>query len=538
MERLAQAGASVQRRQDGGARPASSAGAAVTSGLPSSLRSGLESLSGMSMGDVNVHYNSSRPAQLGALACAQGRDIHLGPGQERHLPHESWHVVQQRQGRVRPTLQAKGLGVNDDQGLEREADVMGERAARAGASPSFLGSPAARGARERGAQGGNAPVQCFRPIGKFGRFSDGNACMVMDNQHLWAHDDKIREANASLERRGSYVRLEKTSLGPVKRGSDDALYQVKPKWHDEKPVKPGKARSRLKEKNAGDGGYTTHADCFMTAQTVMGVDDTPTGRANLTAPYYGAAHTPLTSYSNVQARDLFNAGGLSGHSGNGPSRAYYKLLYTTFREFFRALSAPETLPPSVDREQAAAFLKTFGHFSETESEKDLNGLIRAYAELNINGEYSTLLPNFAERFAINDELSPEVGDGITIFNDPLERGDVNERVDKLELPANRTMWNYHFAGVVMKDGDDYVTLENYSVGDDAVDNKDWLFQMYGKGEQSFHAEMKGKEGIGEHPITMGFTAGAPPPREAKRLAMPTGLGDLGALLRRPPPGPP
>ena len=29
-----------------------------------------------------------------ALAYAQGSDIHLAPGQEQHLPHEAWHVVQ------------------------------------------------------------------------------------------------------------------------------------------------------------------------------------------------------------------------------------------------------------------------------------------------------------------------------------------------------------------------------------------------------------------------------------------------------------
>jgi hypothetical protein len=76
-----------------------------------------------------VHYNSSQPAQLNALAYAQGSDIHLGPGQEQHLPHEAWHVVQQAQGRVRPTMQMReGVPVNDDAGLEREADVMGERA--------------------------------------------------------------------------------------------------------------------------------------------------------------------------------------------------------------------------------------------------------------------------------------------------------------------------------------------------------------------------------------------------------------------------
>jgi hypothetical protein len=63
-------------------------------GLPDNLKTGMENLSGMSLNDVKVHRNSDKPAQLQAHAHAQGTDIHLGPGQEKHLPHEAWHVVQ------------------------------------------------------------------------------------------------------------------------------------------------------------------------------------------------------------------------------------------------------------------------------------------------------------------------------------------------------------------------------------------------------------------------------------------------------------
>lgn len=102
---------------------------ANNTGLPDNLKSGIESLSGMSMDSVRVHYNSSQPAQLNALAYAQGTDIHVAPGQEQHLPHEAWHVVQQAQGRVQPTMQMKeGVPINDDRGLEHEADVMGAKA--------------------------------------------------------------------------------------------------------------------------------------------------------------------------------------------------------------------------------------------------------------------------------------------------------------------------------------------------------------------------------------------------------------------------
>lgn len=98
-------------------------------GLPENLKSGIENLSGYTMDDVKVHYNSEKPAQLQAHAYAQGTDIHVASGQEKHLPHEAWHVVQQNAGRVKPTKQLKSkVAINDDISLEKEADLMGAKA--------------------------------------------------------------------------------------------------------------------------------------------------------------------------------------------------------------------------------------------------------------------------------------------------------------------------------------------------------------------------------------------------------------------------
>jgi hypothetical protein len=105
----------------------------INTGLPDNLKSGIENLSGYSMDDVKVHYNSDKPATLQAHAYAQGTEIHIATGQEKHLPHEAWHVVQQKQGRVKPTIQLRNkVNVNDDPGLEKEADVMGGRAKNIG----------------------------------------------------------------------------------------------------------------------------------------------------------------------------------------------------------------------------------------------------------------------------------------------------------------------------------------------------------------------------------------------------------------------
>jgi hypothetical protein len=124
-------------------------------GLPDRLKGGIEALSGISLDDVRVHRNSGRSVQLNALAHTQGSDIHLGPGQEQHLAHEAWHVVQQKQGRVKPTLSLGGTAINDDAGLEREADRMGARAAGHHATP---GRPLAD------APAGGAVAQCVGNI--------------------------------------------------------------------------------------------------------------------------------------------------------------------------------------------------------------------------------------------------------------------------------------------------------------------------------------------------------------------------------------
>lgn len=138
-------------------------------GLPDRLKSGVESLSGHDLSDVNVHYNSSAPGRLNAHAYAQGREIHVAPGQERHLPHEAWHLVQQAEGRVQPTLQMQGgVAVNDDPGLEREADVMGARALSAARPAGAAVEPA-----PRAAPGSAAIAQAVWVDGHQRRLDDG-----------------------------------------------------------------------------------------------------------------------------------------------------------------------------------------------------------------------------------------------------------------------------------------------------------------------------------------------------------------------------
>ncbi len=190
-------------------------------GLPDTLKSGIENLSGYSMDDVKVHYNSPQPAQLQAHAYAQGTDIHIAPGQEKHLPHEAWHVVQQKQGRVQPTQQLKGkVNINDDAGLEKEADVMGAKALQQVAiNKGTLQQKQITSDIVQGAFGmekeskvpvtddENKPVENYPTIGDHSLFkvdidkSKGKSILEVVTKHFNEHQGATEDAIKELEKR-------------------------------------------------------------------------------------------------------------------------------------------------------------------------------------------------------------------------------------------------------------------------------------------------------------------------------------------------
>ena len=102
--------------------------------LPAQVKSQMEASLGADFSDVKVHQGQDAP-DLGAVAFAQGNDVHFAPGEyDPHTPggqallgHELTHVVQQREGRV---AQPNGDSpINDDAALEAEADKRGAAAA-------------------------------------------------------------------------------------------------------------------------------------------------------------------------------------------------------------------------------------------------------------------------------------------------------------------------------------------------------------------------------------------------------------------------
>ncbi len=104
-----------------------------------------------------------------------------------------------------------------------------------------------------------------------------------------------------------------------------------------------------------------------------------------------------------------------------------------------------------------------------------------------------------DKFAgINTAADPAIGGAYTMNTEYKMPGS--------GVVPGKKRWNFHWGGVVLKDGSNNVTLENYAVGfaptgDKQKDkenaqraydwvNHDWNFQMYGtaKKGQSFHEE--------------------------------------------------
>jgi hypothetical protein len=155
--------------------------------LPEEVRTKMETSIGMDLSGVNIHANSDKAVSAGALAYAQGSDIHFAPGQynpdsqkgQELLGHELAHTKQQVEGRVKATGEVAGLPVNEDKSLEREADEMGAKAAKGGpsATPTQL--------KKAPTGNGNAPVQRFKmreeDIKKYPKFADFIANKMPNN---------------------------------------------------------------------------------------------------------------------------------------------------------------------------------------------------------------------------------------------------------------------------------------------------------------------------------------------------------------------
>lgn len=132
----------------------------LPNGLPIALSNQIKTLLGVDPAQAVIHKNSSKAAEIGALAFVQGHEIHFAPGKfnpntregKELIGHEFTHYKQQLQGLVQPTSEIAGMPLNDDAGLEGEADAIAAKIA-AEQGGAVAAQPVAKGG------GAPAPIQ-------------------------------------------------------------------------------------------------------------------------------------------------------------------------------------------------------------------------------------------------------------------------------------------------------------------------------------------------------------------------------------------
>ena len=519
-----------------------------TGSLPPGLRTGIAALTGLDLGGVRVHLNSPEPALQQALAYTQGTNIHVAPGQESHLPHEAWHVVQQAQGRVQPTRQFKRTGLNDDAGLEREADAMGALAARVGADPCLRPDPAAARRVGPGAVNATGPIQRYTDrsqgarergrsddvikwVQKFQRSSNNGGILQVSEKKIYARDGLIDDGESALATQGAYIQLVKgAELVPgyhaVKVKFRDSLAVAAAKLPDLKSLTRESARSaearnaeQLKVISALLKRNQDNIASPDASQTIKeGSADANKSMSAEKDQLVKMVH-PDTSDMFVTIRDCHKTARLiMGDYGNRDE----KILFSdTEGALKKVIPGPEhrAIFATVGQQGAVAFLKyAFGSFEAMLQTlpvrmPDLEQRVKAVADTwkypaamavyQLIQSHPVAGPLFNTTYKVNDQARVAVGQALVQVNDENERqaSVAGELIDP-ETGKNKDLWNFHWAGVILTDGPDYVTLQ--AVADQMASDLtvNWWFKMYGAGAQSFHAEEKKDEHVGERPLTL------------------------------------
>lgn len=471
----------VQRARDDAPGRRHEHAARTTSNLPDRLRTGIEALSGVSMEGVQVHHDSPRPAEMHALAFTQGDDIHVAPGQARHLPHEAWHVVQQRQGRVAATRQLKsGVGLNDDAALEREADVMGARALTTGAASRPLDAVQTVPAPARDV------AQRYTLDEENGyRISNGYkfGVSIDDRKSLFARASAVTASNEKLAAVGSLILLK--CVGDVESGYFDVVPVINPL-----AIKTA-LWTRMATRQPEEG-FRTYSDCARTGTAIAGMDQ------EKARPDVMVLDLPTGQVDVIPDKDK-----IKYNTPNMAARVALSFFMDVLPKFKLTFADIEVLT-----QKQQAIVTAIDSFTAAKDDGKLEASRKAYRAILADPDAKA---RFATTYGINGGLAPQVGSALVQYSDPVEKASSVE--DK---------WNFHWAGVVMTDGSDYVTLENCavelqdSVAEEFIENDDafsftpdpfdygiknpkyskrdmlnnrWYFKAYGAGEQSFHDDM-------------------------------------------------
>jgi hypothetical protein len=376
------------------------------------------------------------------------------------------------------------------------ADAPRRRADLLAAAPERLGvSTALAVQRSLGNRALTARIQRYRTtqMGPVGRVSDAGGLILLDKQSLYATDQLLQAAQGALAGVGAVVTLRAVD-GTTYYGKSfsslgaqfDTVGYRKVQLAVNGPAVARQLWQRLQAKQP-EAGFRSFADCYRTAMMVAGLN-----------PALGNQVEKLP----LAGGDVAVMGGLrASEAGAGSPAARAAASF-----FEHALPAfRTTLLQRADSAQFADIVAALDRYGRATGKAKPPMGHAAYKKILAD---QVARPAFAQQFGINEFAAPQVGQALTQVNDPEEKA-AGEKL-------GRDLWNFHWAGVVLRDGADYVTLENCAIELDEVTNEElqhnsdflnadktvksqrftkqdiinnrWYFQMYGAGATSFHSQ--------------------------------------------------
>lgn len=363
------------------------------------------------------------------------------------------------------------------------------------------------------------------------RVSQEQGMLLVGKKDLYATQERIDEANTALAAvaggKGAFLRLEADDATPPTLEGMPALQGLKrvaPVWTTRQMGINQPEMKELDRVNKADPDvYLSHADCHLTAQTIMGsTENLSNVGGGEKAIVEGLEEDAETTVEPIDKKVTDDKRWASHGANRGLDAFLIAAMPKLADRLQEAIDDPEN--------QGAAGGRIFKLYRDAITSirgaaPGVDGLPKlrlAYRKVVAD---RLLAHIFGQLFGVNQYVVPEIGDALVQFNDEVEKraeesqserreAEVLRREEAGEAPnpdtlprEGRDLWNFHWAGVIMKEGNDYVTLENLSVEFASVKNELWYFAMYGPLEQSFHSEAARDPHVGQSPTTLKFRFG-------------------------------
>jgi len=466
--------------------------------LDDGIRTEMEARLGADFSDVRIHTDSAArasAAEIGARAYTSGDHVVIGAGgADKHtLAHELTHVIQQRSGPVAGTDHGDGLTVSDPNDRFERAAEANARQVTSGAQPS---------------------IQQREPSGRSDRADEKSVQRYMVVQPggagyptLGSRDEEGQERDpgedffpSQYEVEDSYVsasgepNIQYNGTVPLRISAkrdlavEDVQIQAKAFFATEKRI--AEANKHLKGivemQQAESGNYLALRRTRRFLKIKYKTEDLTLWQVEPVVTRQPASYSTETEPTVQRGNDV--------RLSQRCNEIAYEVTHRT------------NLPAAGEERYFAAVIKILGELTATKAARrqaDLEGVRnaaigkvpkpveeKAYTDhlANLLQEAIRLRETAPDRF-----LAAARKFGLNEFVPPPVVGDVL-MIKALRGDTTSGGLDFHFASVVARSGNDYVTMENFARHQSeetlSAGDPQWYFQMYGteQGTQTWHKQ--------------------------------------------------